>query len=192
MIDFGRRYHVGITSVLRRCAAVGVFKVILPISALLTGCTTTAETVDLGSLSSERGLRDFKSAALERCLPAALTDTQENTAGLKELTREQIHLLIGETNVPAFVFGENAILVDVGRGACQVGAFVAYHEKLSLFPDEWLIADGAPFKEAKKPNQNTRFFLEPGGATVSFSQYPNLTLLRAVSGARLARSAASE
>lgn len=151
----------------------------------LTGCNTTTQQVvpDQAApvaVSSDQGVQDFRRAVLERCLPAALTGSKVNTSGLKALSQNQKTLLLGGAVAPAYFVGERAVLVTPIRGVCQVGMYVGDHRALRSFPEEWLIGQGAPFREGPRPAADTRFFVAPGGASVSFTQRPNLTLLMAV------------
>ena len=161
----------------------------LGVGLLLVGCNTTtqqsgAKQVEPVPVSSDQGVQDFRRAVLERCLPAALTNAQVNTSGLKALSQNQKNLLLGGAPAPAYFVGEKAVLVAPIRGVCQVGMYVADHRALRTFPEEWLIGEGAPFRETPRPALDTRFFVEPGGTSVSFIQQPNLTLFMAVRAPR--------
>ena len=159
-----RNQFVRYTRKSTRLVAIAIWLVIqIPVTAV-------AETAD----------QDFQEAVLSRCLPAALTNSKVQTKGLKKLSQKQKNVVLGGAKAPAYLVGDRVILAVAGRGNCQVGVFGAEQTSLAKFPDEWLVGNGAPFQETKKPRPDTRFFVEPGGASVSYTQRPGLTLFSAV------------
>lgn len=134
MTDFGlsvaRRFCVGITSVLRRCAAVGLLAVFS-----VSASQGVAETQDI-----------FGALVLERCLPSVSTGRALPTKELKKLSRNVDKRFVGDA--PGRVYAPDApflVLHGISANACSVPNFQADPRAISAFSDEWFGAE-SPFK----------------------------------------------